>query len=103
MLKPNGFHRALALAALLVAIEPATASQAGKPFQLRKITTSSVCLVQTSTESPIGALVSEHDTKKEACQAAKDLYDASASDQTKCWAYGPATTTGCKALGIDLP
>ena len=73
-----------------------------KPWQLRKIKTGNACLVQTSTSSPIGELVSEHDSRKEACQAAKDLYDDTLTDSSKCWAYGRATKTGCKADGIDL-
>jgi hypothetical protein len=77
--------------------------QQSKPWQLRKIQTSNVCLVQTSTSSPIGGLVSDHDTRKEACQAAKNRYDESISDVSKCWTYGPATKDGCKAEGIDLP
>jgi hypothetical protein len=107
-MKENAMHEARALvfttmvAGIFGALPNVTQAPA-KPWQLRKITTSNVCLVQTNTASPIGALVSEHDSRKEACQAAKDLYDDTASDVAKCCVYGPATKTGCKADGIDLP
>ena len=79
------------------------APQSGKPWQLRVVTTSRNCLVQTSTSSPIGEFLSDYDTRKEACAAARDQYDSSMSDQSKCWVYGTGTRSGCKAEGIDLP
>lgn len=76
-----------------------------KDWELRKQTMSSTCHVQPSTtRPPLGELlVSEHDTRKAACQAAAALYDDDMADQSKCYVYTPGAITGCKAEGITLP
>lgn len=97
-----------AIIAVVIAILPTGMTAESLPrttadWQLRRISTSSVCLVQLSTASPIGQLVSTHPSKGAACEAANNEYDSSMSDPTKCWEYGPATKAGCKAEGISLP
>jgi hypothetical protein len=76
---------------------------ATKDWRLNKQSMGNICWVQSKTESQIGTLVSEHDTRKAACQAALDKYDATLSDPQRCWAYAPGTVDRCKAEGITLP
>ena len=76
-----------------------------KDWELRKQTMSGTCHVQASTtRPPLGELLlSEHDTRKAACQSAAALYDDNMTDQSKCYVYTPGAITSCKAEGITLP
>jgi hypothetical protein len=76
-----------------------------KPWELRKTTMSNTCHVQTTDSEPkIGELLlSRHDTRKEACERAKDLYDSTLSDSTKCFVYTPGAKAGCLVDGVNLP
>ena len=71
---------------------------------LRMETSSNTCHVQAADEAPLSNnLVSSHETRKQACQAAKDKWDSESSDQKGCWGYGPGTINTCKKEGIALP
>jgi hypothetical protein len=79
-------------------------SAAAEKWEFRKQTGSNNCVVQLSTSLPkLGNLISEHETRKAACEAARDRYDKASEDTSKCWVYGPGTITGCAAEGIKLP
>src|SRR4051812_13056130 len=83
---------------------PTTVTAAAVKWQFRKQSTSNNCVVQTADSQPVlGELISEHDTRKSACEAARDRYDSTLSDSAKCWTYGPGTKNGCAAEGIPLP
>jgi hypothetical protein len=77
---------------------------AAKAWELRKTRMGSVCNVQPAGSQPqLGDLVSEHDTRKEACTAARQRYDDGMSDASKCWTYTPLAVDSCKLDGIKLP
>lgn len=106
----NRFHAlvntltiSLGVVAVVSAVIADAKSPSSKAWELRKIRTSNVCLIETRTSSPIGELVGDYDSRELACQAAKKNYDDSSTEQSKCWAYGPATRNACKDEGIELP
>jgi hypothetical protein len=73
------------------------------PWHLNKETSSNKCWIQKNDEAPMGSTISEHETRKAACQAAQDRYDETFSDQAKCWLYGLGTIDRCKKEGVPLP
>jgi len=89
--------------AISILVPTAATLADGKPWVLRKVTTSNTCNVQKSTASPIGDLVSDYDTRKDACVDAAARYDSNLSDSSKCWTYGGGTVDACKAEGVPLP
>jgi hypothetical protein len=77
---------------------------AADEWMLRVETSGRVCHVQPTTAAPLGKdLKGPFSTRKAACAEAKNQYDDSSSDPTKCWTYGQGTIDVCKKEGIDLP
>ena len=91
-------------AGLIVPNAPLAMGGVADKWEFRKQTGSNNCVVQLSTTLPkLGGLISEHETRKDACEAARDRYDKAMEDTTKCWVYGPGTIRGCGSEGIKLP
>ena len=92
------------LAGVIVLDAASVMSAAAEKWEFRKQTGSNNCVVQLSTTLPkLGDLISEHDTRRAACEAARDRYDKTPEDTSKCWVYGPGTIKGCGSEGITLP
>jgi hypothetical protein len=97
--------RALAFAMIGMGFYTAKISMAAevKPWMITKVTTSNTCHVLLSTASPIGVVVSRHDSRKEACAEALALYDDTLTDKSKCFTYGKGTVDSCEKEGVKLP
>lgn len=71
---------------------------------VRKNQSNMNCYVQPATGlgNPAPDVLATKPSKKEACQAAKDLASDDPSDARKCQAYTPNSTAECKAEGVIL-
>lgn len=94
------FRRFAGIGVLVFA--PGLASAAD--WMVRVQTTSRVCHIQVKTAAPLGVdLLGPFSTRKAACDAAAKAFDSTATDQSKCSAYGGGTEKGCKVDGVTLP
>lgn len=89
---------------LFFAISSSIPLFAADQWMVRRETSSGTCHVQIKTASPLGAdLAGPFNSRKDACQKAKDLYDSDATDPNKCSGYGQGAIDGCKKDGVLLP
>jgi hypothetical protein len=75
-----------------------------KDWLLRRQSMGAVCHVQRRDDpDPMGDVLGQYDTRKQACQGALARYEAATDDDGKCGTYGGGTIGACHQDGVNLP